>query len=219
MIRTPQFARIYRIIFALNGWSAMLILWYSAVVDRPDSTSALAAVIQTFRYYTVQSNLLVLIWLTVAIVYWNRPRKHFLLKPMYRGAFTVYITVTFVIFATLLQSLVSPQGIDAYLNAITHYVTPLAFIVDWILFERKQSYLWRYALYWLIYPLAYLVFSQIYGRLTGNYLYPFLNFPQLGWGGLAAWVAILCAVFLIFSGLYIGVNRFWGISDDPPKLL
>ena len=65
-----------------------------------------------------------------AVLYWDRDREHPILRPVVKGAFTVYITVTFIIFATLLQSLVDPQGIDFYVNAITHYVTPIAFIVD-----------------------------------------------------------------------------------------
>ena len=214
MIRTPKFARLYRTIFALIGWSAMFILWYSAAVNRPAGSSALAAAASTFRYFTVQSNLFVLIWLLVAVLYWDRAREHPILRPLVKGAFTVYITVTFVIFATLLQSLVDPQGIDFYVNAITHFVTPIAFIVDWILYERKRAYQWRYALVWLVYPLAYLIFAQSYGSLTGDYLYPFLNLPELGINGLATWVAVLFMVFLVLGVLYIGVNRVWGIEEE-----
>ena len=105
-IRTAPFARVYRAVFALTGWSAMLLIWYSAIVDRPAGSSALAAAAQTFRYFTVQSNVLVLIWLLVAILYWDRAREHPILRPVVKGAFTVYISVTFVVFATLLRSLV-----------------------------------------------------------------------------------------------------------------
>ena len=213
MIRTPRFARFYRTLFALIGWSAMLLLWYSAVVNRPEGSSAVAAAARTFRYFTVQSNVLVLIWLVVAVLYWDRGREHAILRPVVKGAFTVYISVTFVIFATLLRSLVDPQGIDFTINGVTHYVTPIAFIVDWILYERKRAYQWRYSLIWLVYPLAYLIFAQLYGSVTGDYLYPFLNLPELGLNGLAIWVAILTMVFLVLGVLYIGVNRVWGIEE------
>jgi hypothetical protein len=214
MIRTPKFARLYRALFALIGWSAMFTLWVSAAVDRPAGSSSLAAVTKTFRYFSVQSNVLVLIWLLVAVLYWDRRREHPVLRPVVKGAFTVYITVTFVIFATLLQSLVTPQGIDFYMNAITHFVTPIAFIVDWILYERKRTYQWRYALLWLIYPLAYLIFAQSYGSLTGDYLYPFLNLPELELNGLLTWLVVLCMVFIVLDLLYIGVNRVWGIAEE-----
>jgi hypothetical protein len=210
MIRMPQFSRVYRTLCALIGWSAMLILWYSAVLNRPVGSSPLAAIAVTFRYFTVQSNMFVLIWMLVAIIYWERRREHPILRPVVKGAFTVYITVTFLVFFILLQSLVNPQGLDFYVNAIVHYVTPIAFIFDWILYEKKGSYQWRYALIWLVYPLAYLIFAQAYGSLTGDYLYPFLNLPELGINGLAIWVGTLFLVFLVLGVLYIGVNRFWG---------
>jgi len=213
MIRSAKFARLYRAVFALIGWSAMLLLWYVAVVNRPAGTSVPAAAAQTFRYFTVQSNVLVLIWLLAAVLYWDRAREHPILRPVVKGAFTVYISVTIVVFVTLLRSLVDPQGIDFYINAITHYVTPIAFIVDWILFEKVRTYQWRYALVWLVYPLVYLIFAQLYGSVTGDYLYPFLNLPELGINGLASWVAVLTVVFLVLGVLYIGLNQVWGIDE------
>ena len=77
-----------------------------------------------------------------------------------------------------------------------------------------RAYQWRYAFIWLVYPLAYLIFAQLYGSVTGDYLYPFLNLPELGINGLAVWVAILTMVFLVLGVLYIGVNRVWGIDKD-----
>ena len=89
-----------------------------------------------------------------------------------------------------------------------------SFIFDWILYERKKAYKWHYALLWLIYPLGYLLFTQAFGALSGDYLYPFLNLPELGPGGLATWVAILSMVFVVLSGFYIALNQVWGAAAD-----
>jgi hypothetical protein len=213
-MRTPQIARTYRTIFALIGWSALIIMWAKAIIEPPEGTSGLGALAATFRYFTVQSNVLVLIWLTTAVIYWNRGRAHPILQPVVKGAFTVYITVTFVIFATLLRGLIDPQGIDWYINAVTHYITPIAFIIDWILYERRRSYKWRYVLYWLFYPLAYLIFAQVYGAITGDYLYPFLNLPELRASGLATWVVILTMVFVVLGLIYTGFNHVWGAEEN-----
>jgi hypothetical protein len=106
-----------------------------------------------------------------------------------------------------LERLYNPDGIDLYLSIISHYITPLAFVLDWYLTEERGSYQWRYAIHWLLYPVCYLLFSQIYGRLTGSYLYPFLNQPALGWGGLAIWVAGLFCFFILLGCIYIAINR------------
>lgn len=214
MIRTAKFARTYRFLFALIGWSALVLLWISAVVSRPTGSSALIALAETFRYFTVQSNLFVLVWLTAAILYWNKEHKPVILRPIFKGAFTVYITVTFSIFYIVLQPMSNPQGMDALINAIVHYVTPIAFIIDWLLFEQKRANPWRNSYYWLVYPLAYLVFALFHGRLTGDYIYPFLDPNTIGWNGLATWIAILMALFLGLGVLYIAINRFLGVDKE-----
>ena len=50
---------------------------------------------------------------------------------------------------------------------------------------------------------------------SSDYLYPFLNLPQLGIGGLAAWVAVFLALFILLGAAYIGLNRIWGVQEEP----
>ncbi len=208
--RNPKFVLLYRAIVALIGCSALIALWITAVIDRPPGSPVLVAVGATFRYFTVQSNVMVLVWLLVAIIYGWQGHPNWLLRPVFKGAFTVYISVTFLVFMVLLAPLVDPQGIYRYTNAIVHYITPLAFILDGLLFSSKRAYKWRFAVYWLAYPIAYLIFAQLYGSLTGDYLYPFLDLPQLGLSGLATWVAILLVLFILLGVIYIGINRVLG---------
>jgi hypothetical protein len=192
---------------AILGWVALLVFWASAVQGRPPATTPLGAFAGTLRYFTVQSNLMVVIWLTVAAIFWKEGQGHPLLRPLYKGAFTVYISVTFIVFATLLAPLVDPHGIDRFVNTVTHYITPIAFIVDFLLFERDRPYQWRYAFYWLAYPAAYLLFALIHGGLTGDYIYPFLDLGQLGLGGLAGWLAILFVLFVVLGVLFVGASK------------
>jgi hypothetical protein len=127
-----------------------------------------------------------------------------------QGAITVYISVTFIVYAILLDKLWTPEGIDLWLTTISHYVTPLAFIIDWAFFEERHTYQWRYAIHWLVYPFFYLLYNQVYGQITGRYLYPFLNVPDIGWSGLAFWVLGLSGFFVLLSAIYIYVNKKLG---------
>ncbi len=208
-MRSTKFSRYYRLLFALVGWSAMLLIWTMAVLERPPGSSALVELARSLRFFTTQTNLFVLLWYSAALLFWQRDWAKVLLQPVVKGAFTLYITVTFIIFFIVLQPLANPEGVYVYTNAIVHYVTPIAFIIDWILFEKKRIYQWRYALIWLVYPIAYLVFALTYGSLTGDAIYPFLNVTALGLNGLATWIAILTGVFLVLGLIYVGANRFW----------
>ncbi len=62
-------------------------------------------------------------------------------------------------------------------------------------------------LYWLIYPIGYLVFVFIRGMFTGNYIYYFLDITALGILGYALFVSILIAAGLVLGSMYIAINR------------
>lgn len=208
MPKPATFKLPYRVILTAIAWTGFL----ASIVSRSPGVSIGQELVRSSSYFTIQTNILVAVWLTVAVFYRNSENTHPLLQPRIRGALTVYITVTCLVYAILLAPLWEPTGLHLFATTITHYVTPLAFILDWLLFEKRQTYQWRYALYWLAYPLAYLIFSQIRGALTGSYLYPFLDRSSLGWDGLAQNTAGLVVFFVVLSGIYIGINQLWRTS-------
>jgi hypothetical protein len=160
-----------------------------------------------FKYYTMQTNIIVSVWLILAIVWYNKPESLKKITGPLKGAFTLYITTTFIFFAILLQIFYRPTGFAAFSNIILHYVTPIAFIVDWVLTETKLKYKWNYLPYWTIYPLCYLLFSFIHGSLTGDYIYPFLNINQLGILGYSLSIFLLVSSGLGLGSMYIAINR------------
>ena len=161
----------------------------------------------SFKYHTMQTNLMVSTWLILAIVWHNKPESLKKITGPLKGAFTLYITTTFIFFAILLQIFYRPTGFAVFSNIILHYVTPIAFIVDWVLTETKLKYKWNYLPYWAIYPLCYLLFSFIHGSFTGDYVYPFLNINQLGIPGYIISVSALVGVGIGLGSMYIAINR------------
>jgi len=160
-----------------------------------------------FKYYTMQTNIIVSVWLILAIVWYNKPESLKKITGPLKGAFTLYITTTFIFFAILLQIVYRPTGFAAFSNIILHYVTPIAFIVDWVLTETKLKYKWNYLPYWTIYPLCYLLFSFIHGSLTADYIYPFLDINQLGILGYSISIFLIVGAGLGLGSMYIAINR------------
>ena len=188
---------IYRIVFVGLSWFTMMA----------NALISFEYFIFTFISYTMQTNLMVSVWWTLAIIWHNNPEKLKKLSGVLKGAFTLYITVTFVIFALLLSMYYQPTGFAAFMNLIVHYIIPIAFIIDWILTEREIKYEWRYLLYFLSYPLCYLVFAEIYGTFTGNYLYYFLDLNASGITGFIFYIIFLVTFFIAVGCLYIAINR------------
>jgi len=157
----------------------------------------------------MQSNLIVTVWLTLAIIWHNKPETLKKISGLLKGAFTVYITITLIFFAILLAPYYTPPaGWPAFSNLILHYITPIAFIVDWILTENKLRYKWKYLLYWIItYPVGYQVFIFIHGAFTGSYIYYFFDINELSILGVALFVSIIFTTGIALGIVYIAINR------------
>jgi len=198
-----RFILIYRIIVLALSLFTIIASWSISAIE-----SGLPLIwLIGFRYYTMQTNIMVSVWLILAIVWHNKPEALEKITGPLKGAFTLYITTTFIFFAILLAPFYQPTGFAAFSNLILHYITPIAFIVDWVLTETKIRYKWKYLPYWTIYPLSYLVFSFILGTFTGDYLYPFLNINLLGIPGYLISVGLLVGVGIVLGSLYIAINR------------
>ena len=197
----------YRIILALLGGLTLLISHVLRLTD-PENTSIslIEKLFGNYRYFTMQTNLLVVIWLILAIIWSSDPIKMKKLMGKLKGAITLYITVTFLVFAVVLSPLYHPPGLEGVLNLMLHYIVPVGFIIDWFITEGN-NYQWSFIPYWFCYPIGYLIFALIHGGTTGDYLYPFLNLEVLGFDGLMIRVILLIAFFTGLSSLYITVSR------------
>ena len=200
---SPKIILAYRFFFAALGLFTIIASWYNSSI-----TSGLPfSWLNSFKYYTIQTNLMVAVWFILAIVWYNKPEALKKISGSLKGAFTLYITTTFIFFAILLAPLYQPTGFAAFTNIVLHYLIPIAFIIDWVLTETKINYKWKYLPYWTIYPLGYLLFSFIHGTLTGDYIYPFLSINLLGILFYLISVSLLIGVGIALGSLYIGINR------------
>src|SRR5262245_31920628 len=138
-----------------------------------------------FVYFTVQSNLLVgfcFLWATLARLL---PRHMAEPQAFLRGAVTLYVLVTFLVFHLVLANPASGFGdgsvqLGPVQNVLLHTVTPLLALLDWLLVGVEWPR-WRWAAVWLIYPVAYLLFVLVRGVIVHGYPYPFLDVTSLGY--------------------------------------
>ncbi|MCM1990728.1 Pr6Pr family membrane protein [Oceanirhabdus seepicola] len=201
---------VYRLMIVLVGWFGIMGSFTMKIITRAQGESAAMALLDSISHYTIQTNLLVLIWITCALMYWIKKGKVKTDNSVLKTGITMYITFTFVIYALMLQGLWSPTGIKSVLAFITHYITPVAFIIDWLACElingkqTKKNY--KNAVKWLIYPSCYVIYVMIYGKITGKYMYPFLHVPSIGYSGVFMRVFILSILFFLMGMFYIKCN-------------
>jgi hypothetical protein len=153
-----------------------------------------------FVNFTTQSNLLVgfcFLWGAV------RPR----VPDVVRGAVTLYVLVTLLIFHLVLANPASGFSdgsvhFGPVQNILLHTVTPLLALLDWLLIGHELPR-WRWAAAWLVYPLAYLAFVLIRGAIVHRYPYPFLDVTENGYGGVALVALVLLVVFWLLGSLVV----------------
>jgi len=213
-MRTAKLKRTAAACLALIGWAA-LVLQYGLLVQTTSATglSLVEATIRFFSFFTIQSNILASLVLTAFVI--KGGPDEWLVHPFVRSAVCVYIAMVGLVYVVLLRQLWAPQGAQWLADVMLHYAMPLGYLVFWFTCVRKAGLRWYDPLLWLIYPLFYLGFILVRGKLSGFYPYPFIDAKTLGYAGVAANTAgllVVCAA--IGMGL---VMICWALSRRQPS--
>lgn len=158
-----------------------------------------------FGYFTIQSNVFVAVAFAVALVASARRKRADLGVSLLRGAATVYIATTGIVYNTLLTNVDVSTSVS-WSNDVLHKVMPVWVVLDWLLFSDRARLRLRHVWWFLIYPAVWLVVVLVRGATDGWVPYPFLS-PSLGYGVVALY-CLGIAVFIALMGiLVIGMSR------------
>lgn len=181
------------------------------------------------RMFTNESNIFVDIYLILFAlgVFGNKKLYGFTHNEYIRGAITLYICVTGIIYFTVLLPFgggtfpVQINGVSTgalwfsnVVNIWNHLITPLFFTVFWLLpIENRKLHKIRFSFINLIFPVCYFIMCIILGADDGFYPYPFLSGRQM-WSLLFKQkvynsfigALILVAVVFVLSGIFFGVS-------------
>jgi hypothetical protein len=122
----------------------------------------------------------------------------------------VNMTLVGVVFAVLLRD-VDLGSLLPWINVLLHYVMPCAVVLDWLLQPPRVKMGIKQLLMCQVFPALYIVYVLCRGHAIGWYPYPFLNPANVGgYGGVAAYVAGMTAVFFFASWLLLTVGNTMG---------
>lgn len=142
-----------------------------------------------FQFFTIQSNILAAgIFLIAGVGALLQKRNNTF--ALLRGAATVYMTMTGVVYVLLLSGLGSLQTTIPWVNHVLHHIMPVVVLCDWFIDPPLRRISFKKALVWLTFPFAYLAYTLIRGDIAGWYPYPFLDPAEHGYGGVA--LASMC---------------------------
>lgn len=209
--------RIFRTLTALAAWAGLGIqLWL--LVTSPAFASPLNGIWRFFAFFTILTNLLVAVVMSVSALAPASGVGRFVDTANARAAVLLYIATVGIIYHLLLAGLWKPQGWQYIADLILHSVTPVMVLAGWLLFDRKDSLSFRAIPYFLIYPIGYTLYALARGAVDGFYPYPFIDAGAIGYPKAFANIAGLTGAFVIGSGLIIAAGKAlasFGIRRSP----
>lgn len=192
--------RAYRVIVAIVILAAVLAIF-------PPIAGG-GSIITYLSFFTIQSNLIaavVLLWLAL-----RPPTATTALRAdIIRGAAVLYLAITGIVFALLLSGAAGAMaGRMVWVNAVLHQLSPIALFLDWLIVPPTPALTFRRALWWLVYPIAYLVYTLVRGAFLDWYPYPFTDPGMVGgYDGVLVYALVITVGVLVFMGLLFATGQ------------
>lgn len=198
---------------------------YRVLVAMAAAATVTVEVLQTspvraLSYFSVQSAIfLAAVLLLSARRAWTARHP---LPSALTGAALLYSTITALVYHLLLANASSPfsltgtaatpTGWHAVTAHLLHTAIPAAAVLDWLLLTPPGRLHLRRAATWMLYPLAYLVFSFTRGELIppgtgGRYLYPFLDVDLHGYKSVLGNALLLGLAFYALAIVLVALDH------------
>ncbi len=170
-----------------------LIVTFADGTDEPGFNA-----VNFFSYFTVLSNIGAI---TVLGALFLRPDliadRRFV---NYRGAITLYMAITGVVYNVLLAPAAANVGVDQeWTNSVVHVIGPAVIVVDWFLDRAPLRSTVVETASWLIFPAVWLVYTMIRGPMADWYPYPFLDPDLKSIGSIVITCVGIMVTFVVFA--------------------
>jgi hypothetical protein len=171
------------------------------------------SIVNFFSFFTIESNILATLLYIAMGIYGLVAKKPRPISTI-RGAITLYMTLTGIVYALLLSgNEIALQTTIGWVNLMLHYVFPIIILLDWLLLPPKNYVPLKRVALWLIFPALYLIYSLIRGSFTNWYPYPFINPIVNGWP-----TVVVMSIFIAIGTIVLGILLSLRTRQFRPKV-
>ncbi|WP_347331742.1 Pr6Pr family membrane protein [Marinimicrobium locisalis] len=196
---------------ALLVWGTLALrLGVVAVEAAQADESVVGAIVGSFGYFTVLTALVAGVAATAPLVpstVLRRARLASLAGPGFATLVTTSLLLVALVYTLALRDQWHPEGVRLVVDSLLHDVIPLAFLLYWWFFVPKHDLRYRHVLWWVCYPVIYLLVVMALGLTHSWYPYPFLDVPELGALRVRLNVVGLLGIYALLACVLIGVGR------------
>lgn len=184
-------------LIALICWAGLAIQFSATSADQ---TGILATLWVLARFFTVITNLLVAVIMTRVAFGAQVP-------PSALGGVTLAILLVGVVYATLLQGLITLSGGAVLADTLLHKVSPVVTVLWWLAFAPHGRLSWSAPFRWCAYPLLYFGYALVRVGIDGKYAYPFMDVGKIGWPQTLINAAVISVAFVLAGLLMVWIDR------------
>ena len=217
--RAGRASRLWHLLIVVDVAAALVIQLWLILTGGPDPNTgeAVASVgigtrmIQTLSYFTIQSNILVLIAAATLVVH---PARDGRIWRILRLDALLGITITGLVFDLVLIRYVHPSGWQLAATIGFHYIAPWATLLGWLIFGPRPRIDRRTIAWAFLWPMLWIAYTFIRGALVGWYPYPFLDVDEIGYWASIRNTALVLVVAVVLVAIFSGVDRFRTVGSS-----
>jgi hypothetical protein len=190
-----RFLQIAGLVIGLAG--LVLQLCISVPASMEAGRSLFGSIIFVFSFFTILTNIGAVLVHTSLLSSTGYAWLPAFAGTRMRAGVAVSIALVFIIYATVLAKLWQPQGLFLLCDVLLHYVTPVLFVLWWLISGADGRTRWSDISWWVLYPIAYLVYALVRAPFAGEVPYPFLDVAKNGATSVAISALAITGLFLV----------------------
>ncbi|PZR32448.1 Pr6Pr family membrane protein [Caulobacter segnis] len=198
--------KAWRILIALVAASGPL-LQYGLMAHDETLATLPGKTVEFFSYFTILSNALGAVALAAPLIAPASRLGAWSEQAGPRAAIATYLTITAVVYHTMLAHTWDPQGLRLVATTINHTITPAAFLIDLALRGGEGETRWIAALKSMAFPALFGVWTLAHGALSGFYPYPFMDVPKRGYPAVLVTIGQMGVAFALVCLIFIALLR------------
>lgn len=182
-------------------------LQYGLMVYDETLVSAAIRSVEFFSYFTILSNMLAAAALTAPLV---APASAFAAlaeRSGPRASVATYLTITAVVYHTLLAWQWHPQGLRLVSDTVLHTIVPAAYLIDLALRGGQGEARWVVAAKAMAFPALFGLWTLVHGALSGFYPYPFMNVAKRGYPPVLLTMVEMSIAFALVALIFVALLR------------
>lgn len=198
-------------IFQLIYRAVLLIICFIGILDCFNLLFDTRINLDALVYYTTLSNIFCFVITLLVLINDYKKIKNGIIfgsnnkyvKLKYNAS--IIILITFIIYNFVLVNNMFSPGWNYIGNLSKHILTPILFILDFLLFDQYSNLKIKDVFASLIIPILYVAFIIIRGLILPSdfpgtiYPYFFLNYKEIGVDGVFKWLLLLTISYFIIA--------------------